>query len=64
MTSNIAPRSAEILQFPTLRARRTSQPHPREFTGDAVSTAPVFESGFGGWYHEEAIAEEKRQREH
>jgi hypothetical protein len=63
MTTNISQPSAEILQFPTARVRRAAQAHHNELAADAGATH-VYESGFGSWYHEEAIAEAKRNREH
>lgn len=61
MTNTVTQPSAEILQFPTARVRLATQGY--RLAAEA-RTQHVAQASFGSWYHEEAIANVRREREH
>lgn len=68
MTNTVTQPSAEILQFPTARVRRAAQGYRNDFTADArkpyAAQPSSGQPSSGSWYHEEAIATARREREH
>ncbi len=63
MTTNVSQQSAEILQFPVVRVRQAANAL-RELKQAELAAPFVAASAFGSSYHEAAIEDAKRARDH